>query len=338
MNKKNLFQYFFTFLILIITINSQAQLKGPYLQDWVMGFIPACYKNQRASAINSLMSDERLGKFCTCSAFKTGLNPILSNDLIDKVNLKQAKIPSEIHNGVLSYCTDNFANYNSAMHIGNRKSPAEFFFDDGQKHRFIAVQKTRQDLNRNQIDLISIPVGETFADIFLSEGKSILSLTTNEGYSAKSDFPAVISDYGKVIGADFGFSISDGIVSFDIEKSTMLVQRLIGNNYELTHYVLSKKLICDTLATQITNRNAQMVGGLLKEALIFALRSYAGASYSAGTISGLNSSGNPYRANVTIYNNSWMGEHYSKGLDELFNGVADVSSVAKQKEKIGCPN
>ena len=103
MKQKKLLFYILYVFAFCVSVNSFAQLRGPHLQSWVMEYAPACYKNQRASAINSLMSDERLGKYCTCSAFKTGLNPILSNDLIDKVNQKQAKIPPEIHNDILNY-------------------------------------------------------------------------------------------------------------------------------------------------------------------------------------------------------------------------------------------
>lgn len=328
-----------TLLLFILSFNStHAQLRGAYLQDWVTGYIPACYKNQRGAALNSFMSDERLSKYCTCSAFKTGLSSHLSNDLYEKINLKQAKVPQEIHNGVLSYCNENYNNYNSGALTSNRKPPTAFIYTDNSKHRFTAIQTITQDLQRNQLDNKSIKIGEEYADITIDKNIGKLTIEQNDGLKISSEYTATISDFGKIIGIDFAFTIPDGIISFDIEKSTMIIQRLKNNFYELKTFILSKKLICDSLSTQVSQRNSQMVGGLLKEALIFAIRSYAGASYSYGTVSGLNSAGNPFTAGVTFYNNSWMGEHYSKGLDELFNGATDISSINQQKESIGCPN
>lgn len=38
----------------------------------------------------------------------------------------------------------------------------------------------------------------------------------------------------------------------------------------------------------------------------------------------------------TQYNNAWLGEHYSRGLDAVFNGTASMSQVNGEIERLEC--
>lgn len=330
--RKLIFLFFISF-----QCTSYAQLKGEVLQDWVVGFVSVCYKAQRSAALNSLMSDDRLSKYCTCYAFKTGTNLLLTNELIDKVNNKQALLPPEIHSGVSTFCNNNYANYFSGAFPESRKINKEFSFDDELTHRFTAIRKIHQNAQRTETKTIDIRIGEDYADVMLSPRSKSIRITLNGLNTYKSNHSALISTFGKMHGVDYGFSFDQGVLSLDTENSTLTIQKILDDHFEITTYILSKKLICESLNSKINQRNTAMLGSMLKEALIFAIRSYSGASYSYGNFTGMTSNGKPFSGGVTFYNNSWMGEHYSSGLDQLFNGAADVSEINRQKVKIGCP-
>lgn len=103
-----------------------------------------------------------------------------------------------------------------------------------------------------------------------------------------------------------------------------------------THYVQSAALICTALQEVKSQIQKKMALSIFKEILMIAIKSYAGTSYSGGTFSGTTSSGNFVSGTYTRYDNSWLGPHYERGLDAVFNGSANLGQVEDQMSRLHC--
>ena len=141
-------------------------------------------------------------------------------------------------------------------------------------------------------------------------------------------------------GFDFKFFVPEisGTLAINSKRNIHISQYFDprdGKNYE-THYVRSQALICSALAEAKTRIQKSMAISIFKEILLVAIKSYAGTSYSGGTFTGSNANGNTVTGTYTQYNNAWLGEHYSRGLDAVFNGTASMSQVNGEIERLEC--
>ena len=102
-----------------------------------------------------------------------------------------------------------------------------------------------------------------------------------------------------------------------------------------TTLVSSSAFICSALIESRTKAATTMAGSFIKELLLIAFRSYSGASYRSGTFTGSSSSG-PMSGTYTLYDNSWLAEHYSKGLDAALNGTSSISDINSEIERLKC--
>lgn len=105
-----------------------------------------------------------------------------------------------------------------------------------------------------------------------------------------------------------------------------------------THYVQSAALICTALQEVKSQIQKKMALSVFKEILLIAIKSYAGASYSGGTFSGTTAYGNSVSGTYSRYDNSWLGPHYERGLEAVFDGSANLGQVEDQISRLGCSN
>ena len=98
-----------TIIGLLMSARSQAQLTGPWRNDFIKGSAETCYKTQRAAPVNKSMSDINLKKYCTCSM--TYIADLLNNQLATDIEKGYQKMSPTWNQMASQYCQKNFEKY-----------------------------------------------------------------------------------------------------------------------------------------------------------------------------------------------------------------------------------
>lgn len=211
----------------------------------------------------------------------------------------------------------------------------------GSTQRFTAFRQYEYTKDWRLIKVSEIPNGSHLLDLSIATDRP---LSTVVDVKANANFTLVKKPVYSVEALQKGFDFQ-----FDIQglnsvlllntKNSVLASIYYDDqkerNFEI-HFVRSVALLCKTLS-EIKNRaQNKMAASIFREVLVAAIRSYAGTSYSGGTFAGTSASGTAFSGTYTRYDSSWLGEHYARGLDAVFDGVASISQINTQMENFQC--
>lgn len=130
----------------------------------------------------------------------------------------------------------------------------------------------------------------------------------------------------------------DSIIVIDSKRNLMAsrtVDAADGSVY-IIRYVRSQALMCDALKEARVRAIKSAAASIFKEVLVAAIRSYAGTSYSGGNFTAYTTSGQTATGTYTRYDSSWLGEHYSRGLDAVFEGTASLTDINRELTRLEC--
>lgn len=331
------------FLGLVLILNYSAALaglSGQFKSVWVASYVPACFKLQKEMALNSSLSDERLSKYCTCMGMTASENVNLDNELAILINKKEATYPADMNSSASKYCGTNWGKFSSGAIQRPISQNGNGLFD-GKTRRFTAFRQIIFTKEWIKLEVNEVANGRMLMDINIQIDRPENSATDiTNGISYKLSKVDTLTAFAKTIGYDFQFLGASGgpTLTFKTETGLLTTDYLnieTGRVYQ-TDYIDTNVLICKSLSAAKNKYQVNIFSSIIKEAMLIAIKSRAGASYSGGNFYGSSSSGATVSGTYTQYNNSWLGEHYSRGLDAVFDGTATVSQIDDEMSKLSC--
>lgn len=333
----------YTFIVLFLISNSVfAELYGEMRNKFFAVYPPSCYKLQRENPINKEFSNDDLSRYCMCLTQRAANLPDFTNDLARKIDNLEVPFPATLIPQVTPICQKTFAEYPSlaSSDVEMSLDGNELFGDKTQ--RYTASSRSVFSTDGKRLEFKSYSIGQHSIDINISLNRNEnigIDLETGQIYRLTriERIPAI----GRNMGIDYMFSFSElkeGYVSVLSTAKKILVRYTDPDNgtFIQTEYINSLALACKTLSIAKNNSQKSMAASIIKEALLVAIRSYAGASYSGGTFTGNTASGQAVSGTYMQYNNSWLGAHYSNGMNAIFNGTASYSQISEEMTRLQC--
>jgi len=308
--------------------------------------------NQPTTGPETEKRSESVARLCNCAA--TYLVDNLDADTTRTLQSQQEFNPSLLNQIVqnlsgnaqqaVEWCKENYAQYkpappNWASHQNKNTNGSVLF--NGRTHRFTAFIQEVYATNRQLLESNRVEPGARLLDLAIQADR--VSATLSDARSgqrvALTPLPEP-SPKAKEFGYDFNYFIPEGESELLVNSGRnviMLVQQnpREGRIYQ-TYFVRTNALLCTALAEAKSRAIASAATSILKEVLLAALRSYAGASYSRGNFTAYTSTGNAVSGTYTLYDSSWLGEHYSRGIEAVFQGAATLSQINAEIARAQC--
>ncbi|MEI7590528.1 MAG: hypothetical protein WCJ49_04385 [Deltaproteobacteria bacterium] len=284
----------------------------------------------------------RARKLCTC--YSEEMVGTKSYEKIKNISEGRENVLEEDIGRLAEYCTLNFQNYNEYPQIKesllNINTNSSYIFS-GKPQRFTAYKEEEIGKDMVVMNTVEYQNGSYLYDIEIDIKKQINYLSElNTGKRYKLTQLSEMTEWAKGKGYDFTFFIPElnGFLLINSINNTFATALSNKNNNTVRyrHYVRSQALICTALKEIKSRMLRQSVASIFKEILLVAIKSYAGASYSGGTFTAYIPSGKTVNGIYTKYDNSWLGEHYSRGLDSIFSGAANINQVNSEIDRLEC--
>lgn len=317
-----------------------AGLTGQTKAAWIASYIPACFKVQREMTSNFLLTDDRLSRYCTCLGVNASENTGIDNVLVSKVYKNEASYPKDLNVNASKYCGVNWGKFPSGA-ISRPISLNGHGLFDGKNRRFTAYRQLTFTKDWTPVETNELSNGKIILDINIHPASSENTATdVLNKVTFKLEKVEQLPDYPIRLGYDYQYKNDENglLLTFNTEQGLLTTEyynTAAGKMYQ-THYIDSAVLICASLKAAKDKINETMLGSVVKEALLVAIKSRAGASYSGGNFYGTTSNGSTVGGTYTHYDNSWLGEHYSRGLDAFFNGTATSATINDELIKANC--
>jgi hypothetical protein len=338
-------KFFISTLALIcatISFSAFAQLNGDIRRNWIGHYYDSCYKSQKLDPANAAMPAAMLSQYCVCAGEQTA--QALNNDLVADVESGKIKLPDGLIQEAGKYCLTGFRKFPNvpfAEKIITSDIAARIKLFNGTTQRFTAYRQFVYDKNWKLLEDRELPNGKYLFDVNIASNRA-----QNVARDVKTGilYTLFVSDnlnsQIKQKGFDFQFFVPEisGYLTINSVKNIFFSYyfELQDGRYYETHYVRSQALICTALNEAKLRIQKSMAVSLFKEILLVAIKSYAGTSYSGGTFSGTTTAGGSFLGTFQKYDNSWLGEHYSRGLDAVFNGTATLGQISEEQTRLSC--
>lgn len=353
-------------LILFLTLTGVTSLAAATLPEYQRAFLAesvyhGCEKVAVANAAQKPLPKaeaekraDAIPRFCNCAA--TYLTEHLGPETIKTIESSQEFNPAAINQILQSFeapmqsaaewCKENLRQYNPVspnygVHQNKDNNGSVLF--NGQAHRFTAFIQEIYDTNLQLIETNRVELGIQLLDLTIDIDRisaHIYNPKNEENFLAKPLTEP--SQKARKFGYNFAYFIpeNDGTLLLNSARNVLalLQYNLQENRLYQTYFIKINTLLCSALAEAKTRAIAGAAKNLFKEILLVTLKSYAGTSYSRGNFTGYTSTGQFVSGVYTSYDNSWLGEHYSRSIDTIFMGAATVSQIDAEEVKNQCHN
>lgn len=329
-------------LIIGLMAGAHGQVLAEILTPIKNDFLVATYHSCAQPNPGESQPTENKRRACNCAAMN--LVEILTEDEIKKMEGSPNSIDPARLEGTLKKCREEFAQYPLYPVLSNAASERETnksILFGGGTHRLTAFIQHVYTNDFKLLKSVELENGRYLYDI--SVGRDLReNLITFVDTGRKLNFVpfSQISQTSPLNGFDFNFFIPElsGNLAINSKKNLVVTQVPSDDGQSIieTHYVRSQALICTALTEVKERTQKQMATKLFREILLVAIKSYAGVGYGGGVFSGTTSTGASYSGSFSTYNNQWLGPHYSRGLDAIFNGGASLFQINQEMDRLGC--
>lgn len=338
--KKNLFSIL---LFWIATVNVLAQQPDIVKNDVIISAYYRCMQGSEQVTGGDASKIIRYKKSCSCLSEELGKS--LSVETVLNISTGKEKLSDDLVGGLVSLCKATYENYLEEPRINRRLLNTETnksYIFSGNRHRFTAYKEDSiQGADLRLVSSIEYRNGQYLYDIEINLNRAINYLheaSTGKRYEIIQ--LTETTEFARSKGYDFTFGIPEinGLLFINSKNNTFstMISNPKNGTAAFRHYVRSQALICTALKEVKSRMIRHVAFSIFKEILLVAIRSYAGTSYSGGTFTGSTTSGNSVSGTYTRYDNSWLGEHYSRGLDSIFNGAGSISQVNAEMDRLEC--
>lgn len=251
-------------------------------------------------------------------------------------------------NEIREWCLQHQAEFEDkppSPRLAKLKKTNDSVLFNGKTHRFTAFRQHIFSKDNQLVNTIELKNNEHLLDFQVAPDKSsasIFDVGIGQRYELVPLSGAPRDIYGQsIINHDWAFLMLNGKLDFtliDSKRNLMAVHttHVEDGSKRVTHFVRSQALMCDALREARTRAIQSAAISIFKEVLIAAIRSYAGASYSGGNFTAYTTSGQLVTGTYSRYDPSWLGEHYSRGLDAVFQGTASLVDINRELTRLEC--
>ena len=301
-----------------------------------------CWNYRKLNSSTANEDDSVRGRKCNCLSQNT--TAALDGETIDLMfSNKKALEPGALDRAV-RFCKDNFEKYPASQALPNTLKnfgPDSSKVFNGRSQRYTAFRQHIYTAEMKYIRTVELENGKYLYDINVLPGRDLNTITDAKAGKAYS----LVRTYSNTTNAalrnyEYLFFIPDllGYLAVDSKRNLLASQVMSTTDGTVveTHYIRSQALICSALQEARSRARTDMAVSIFKEFLVAAIKSYAGASYGGGTFVGQTTTGRQISGTYTTYDNSWLGEHYSKGLEVIFSGGASLYQISAEMGRLEC--
>lgn len=338
-------KYLFSLLLfwVIAAGNVLAQQPDLVKNDVITSTYYDCMQGSEQATGGDASTIIRYKKKCSCFSEEFGRS--LSVQSIINIKTGKEKLSEDLVRDLVNMCKENHENYLEEPRINrgllNKETNKSYIFS-GNRYRFTAYKEDAiQGADLRVVSSVEYRNGQSLYDIEINLSRTINYLheaSTGKRYEIMQ--LTETTDLARSKGYDFTFMIPEinGLLFINSKNNTFstMIANPENGTAAFRYYVRSQALICTALKEVKSRMIGDVAFSIFKEILLVAIRSYAGTSYSGGTFTGYTTNGNSVSGTYTRYDNSWLGEHYSRGLDSIFNGAGSISQVNAEMDRLEC--
>lgn len=323
-----------------------AKLVGEAREEFVVAMYYACLAEKGPTSRQLLSEADQASRprLCNCATYR--LADVVDAESLERIKTGQGTIDSGLISDLVQSCKERYMEYGdtppvAALALAKDTNGSVLF--GGKVHRFTAFRQHVYTKEFQFIRTVELSNGRYLFDLRIGDGRhgSLIDVATRKQYSLAPHAGA--NKTAESQGYDHTFVIkeqarSGGVLAIDSRRN-VLVTQLFNEEHGLwieTHYVRSQALICTALEEAKTRALKSAAVSIFKEVLLAAVKSYAGASYSGGNFTAYTSTGQTVSGTYTRYDSSWLGEHYSRGLDAVFEGTASLADINREMARLKC--
>ena len=328
-----------------------AGLTGEVRDDVITSLYHNCLSAKRPSSTPLSAEDQsKRSRLCRCGAEKFA--DALDIDTVKQVESGQRSLDPTLMSETAQWCKQHYAEFDDtppSSRIAKSKATHGSILFNGKMHRFTAFRQYVYTNDYQLVRTVELNNGRSLFDFQMqleSSAGSIFEVSTRHRFGLVPLAGTPQTKNGQTAahsGIDYDWSFlltgaQDGWVFIDSRRNLMAshtISAADGLRY-VTHYVRSQALMCDALREARTGAMKSAAMSIFKEVLVAAIRSDAGASYSGGNFTAYTTSGQAVSGTYTRYDPSWLGEHYSRGLDAVFQGTASLADINRELTRLEC--
>ena len=321
-----------------------AGLTGEVREDFITYSYHSCLSSKPPTNTPEYLA--KRPRLCRCAAEK--LADALDIDTVKRLEGGQGSVDPTPFNETREWCLQHYAEFDDkppSSRLAKSKNTHDSVLFNGKTHRFTAFRLHVYSKDNQLVKAVELNNGGALFDFQVkleSSAASILDVKSRQRYGLVPLAGAPQVKGGQAgIDYDWAFLMTgekDSIIVIDSKRNLMAsrtVDAADGSVYVL-QYVRSQALMCDALKEARVRAIKSAATSIFNEVLVAAIRSYAGTSYSGGNFTAYTTSGQPVTGTYTRYDPSWLGEHYSRGLDAVFQGTASLTDINRELTRLEC--
>jgi hypothetical protein len=334
-----------------LATNALARLTGEVRDDVITSSYHNCLSAKQPSSMPLSAEDQsKRSRYCRCGSEKFA--DALDIDTVKQVESGQRSLDPTLLSETWQWCKQHYAEFDDtppSSKIAKSKETHGSILFNGKTHRFTAFRQYVYTNDYQLVRTVELNNGRSLFDFQMQRESStggIFEVSTRQrfGLVPLAGTPQTKDRHTAAhSGIDYDWSFlltggQDGWIFIDSRRNLMAshtINAADGLRY-VTHYVRSQALMCDALKEARTRAMRSAAMSIFKEVLVAAIRSYAGASYSGGNFTAYTTSGQAVSGTYTRYDPSWLGEHYSRGMDAVFQGTASLADINRELTRLEC--
>lgn len=321
-----------------------AGLTGEFREDFVTVSYYSCLSSKPPTNTPEYLA--KRPRLCRCAAER--MADAFDIDTLKRFDADQGSVDPKPFTEIREWCLQHYAEFDDKpppSPLAKSKSTHDSVLFNGKTHRFTAFRVHVYSKDNQLVKAVEFNNGQALFDFQVKPESTAASIVD---VKARHRFALVpMAGDPQVKGAQAGIDydwaflmtgVADSYVFIDSKRNLMasrVVDPADGSTYVI-QFVRSQVLMCDALKEAKVRAIKSAATNLFKEVLVAAIRSYAGASYSGGTFTANTTSGQTVSGTYTRYDPSWLGEHYSRGLDAVFQGTASLADINRELTRLEC--
>lgn len=321
-----------------------AGLTGEVREDLVTAGYHSCLSSKPPTNTAEYLSNRP--RLCRCAAER--MADAFDIDTLKRFEAGQGSVDPKLFTEIREWCLQHYAEFDDKpppSPLAKSKSTHDSVLFNGKTHRFTAFRVYVYSKDNQLVKAVELNNGQALFDFQVNLESAAASIVDVKRRQRSALVPMAGDPQAKGaqagINYDWAFlmtGVADSYVFIDSKRNLMAsraVDDADGSVY-VVQYVRSQVLMCDALREARVRAITSAATNIFKEVLVAAIRSYAGASYSGGTFTARTTSGQSVSGTYTRYDPSWLGEHYSRGLDAVFQGTASLADINRELTRLEC--
>ena len=321
-----------------------AGLTGEVREDFVTAGYHSCLSSKPPTNTPGYLA--KRPRLCRCGAER--MADAFDIDTLKRFMADPGSVDPRPFTKIREWCLQHYAEFDDKpppSPLAKSKSTHDSVLFNGKTHRFTAFRVLVYSKDNQLVKAVELSNGQALYDFQVNLESAAASIVDVKSKRRTALVPMAgdprTQGTQAGINYDWAFlftSVADSYVFID-SKRNLMASRIVNDADEsvyVVQYVRAQVLMCGALKEARVRAITSAATNIFKGVLVAAIRSYAGASYSGGTFTARTTSGQSVSGTYTRYDPSWLGEHYSRGLDAVFQGTASLADINRELTRLEC--